>query len=227
MLTHARSLLASIASDQATTAAALAAVNAVSLALEAELVAQVAGTPELQALLAADMAEARRDAVKALLEAQAANLRDAGAAAEAMKAAADVAASAGNGPISEAAAAEAVRKLGLYTQEEQAALALQRAAGLPMTNAFAAAVGAFLKDNGDLRRLVLGSRFDQMTPEQRLAAVNRWLEQEAIAQGLGEGTNPRDPREISNANLVMHMSDQEKADWALREWFREANISPR
>jgi len=73
---------------------------------------------------------------------------------------------------------------------------------------------AFLKDNGELRRLVDGSRLDQMTVDQRVQAITRWLQDEERNQQQGTGLNARDPNAVTLANMVSHMTDQERITWA-------------
>lgn len=92
------------------------------------------------------------------------------------------------GAIDEAKAAAAVREL-------------QRATGRLANEAFASSAAILLLDQGEFNRLVRGNRFDRMTPEQRMQALERWLEAEGRVQAaeiLTEGAN------VPRANIIRY-----------------------
>ena len=53
----------------------------------------------------------------------------------------------------------------------------------------ARSIAVYTQDEGGLRRLVQGSRFDRMTPKERFERVERWPTAEAAVQGIGEDAN--------------------------------------
>jgi hypothetical protein len=207
ILNQARNAMAADAVDTMITRDALNAVNG---ALDAEINAQAiaAGYAGVDAMLEADASAARRGVLDAYLTAEAAKVKAAGSASDAMQAAEKVANNTGRINAFDAAAAS--RELKQYLRANQQERALQLAAGMPV----ATQLNAYLKDNGDLRRLTNGSRFDQMTVDQRATAITNWLDAEMRNQQQGQGVNPRDPNEVNTAGMVENMSEAERVTWA-------------
>ncbi len=186
------------------------ALEAARAAVDAELTRQATRSQ----LGAQTMAAINAD-LDAEITRQAATLGVGRAAAQARRKAQEVADRANTSGRIEADNTVAIQALEALDKDARKVLELQRATGQRGLGAvFAQVVGIYMKDNGDLRRLVQGSRLDQMTPEQRLSAVQRWLAQEAASQGLGQGANPRSAEEITNADLVSNMTDAEISRWA-------------
>lgn len=160
-------------------------------------------------------AQLARQALDATVLANINSFRDAEIARQAARA------SGANAALDAQQKAKDVADSGLTDQQKNTAavLALQRAAGYSglgdvlRAEARAQAVAVYMVDRGELRRLVQGSRFEQMTPAQQNAGVDEWLRQEAVSQALGESTNARAPGEVTVANFVSNMSEAERAVW--------------
>jgi hypothetical protein len=212
LMSDALDRLASIEQMQNMTDDARAALDRVAAQMDAAFIAQAQASDDasVRALVDASMAEARRDAINAFLQAKAASIKDANMASNVMKESRLLADNAAGGPISEFDAAAAVRALSQYVAASRQERERQLAAGMPV----ATQLDAYLKDNGDLRRLVNGSRLDQMTVEQRVVAIVRWLQEEERFLQQGEGLNPRDPNAVTLASMVSHMTEQELIAWA-------------
>jgi hypothetical protein len=208
LLSDAIDRLASTEQRQNMTADARAALDRVVNKMEAEFVAAALASDDagVRALVDASLASARRDAIEAYLQAKAANVRDANMAAEAVKQAGIVADNTGAGDINAFDAAAATRALRQYVAANKQDKAAQLAAGMPV----ATQLEVFLKDNGELRRLVNGSRLDQMTVEQRVEAIKKWLEKEMLDQQKGDSSNPN---EVRTPNIVEAMSPEEQIAW--------------
>jgi hypothetical protein len=212
LMSDAMDRLASTEQMQNMTDDARAALDRVADRMDAEFIAQAMASDDasVRALVDASMASARRDAINAFLQAKAASNKDANMASNVMKESRLLADNAAGGPISEFDAAAAVRALKQYVEASRQERAAQLAAGMPV----ATQLNAYLKDNGDLRRLVNGSRLDQMTVEQRVVAITRWLQEEERNQQQGTGINARDPNAVTLASMVSHMTEQELIAWA-------------
>ncbi|TXT40655.1 MAG: hypothetical protein FD135_1081 [Comamonadaceae bacterium] len=148
-------------------------------------------------------------------------IADANRAAAVIQQAGILANNAAGGNINAFDAEDATRALRQYVAANQQDRAMQLASGMPV----ATQLDAFLKDNGDLRRLVNGSRLDLMTVDQRVAAITRWMEDEMRNQQGVNGVNPSGPNEVSMANIVSNMSDQGRIVWANKIALDQANGS--
>jgi len=191
---------------------ARAVLDRVADQMDAEFMAQAQASDDasVRALMDASMAQARRDAIDAFLQAKAGSIKDANMASKLMKEAQLLADNAAGGQINAFDAAAAARALRQYVTASRQEREMQLAAGMPV----ATQLDAFLQDNGELRRLVNGSRLDQMTVDQRVQAITRWLQDEERNQQQGTGLNARDPNAVTLANMVSHMTDQERITWA-------------
>lgn len=106
------------------------------------------------------------------------------------------------GNIDDEAAATAVRSLAA-------------AAGRPnaITPEGARQIAIYMRDDGGLKRLVQGSRFDKLTPTERLERIEKWLIAEATSQAIGEDANASRSQIIDGvtfANAVANMNTDEK-----------------